>query len=139
MQGDTYGIRQQFRRGKTMEKMTYDEAVKFIIKNKSQAFNYSLRKQGEQVIGANIYILRYNDDFEKDPDEEDEFDLKFVGGLFREPWGEEDIWYPEIIPSEAKELKYYPVKKNLSSIDFNYEVQIVLEKLTGRSSKTHLD
>ena len=118
-----------------MKNMNYEEAVTYVIKNKTQAFSYLPEKKNGKVIGGEIYILEFNED----EDEPDDFSLTYIGGIFRSSSVEEDYFNSEDIPEEARSLTYQPAKCDSSSVYLGWEVQCALKLLAGYSEDEVID
>lgn len=120
-----------------METLSYKHAVQYIRKEHAAVFAFVPEKQGSQVIGGEIYILAWNQDVERDPEDAAEYYLYFLGGRFGSSSGEEETYWPEDIPDEAKQLTYRHATFRPDYLE--YEVQIVLKLLEGQPLHEVLD
>lgn len=112
--------------------MNFQEAVNYLLSNKSATYAFvPLVRHGKEV-GGTIYVLSYDESFEEDPDEYWEYNATYLHGLYRSSSVEHDIIAPDDIPEEARTLNYHPSPKNAHQF-LEYEVQIAKALLEGRS------
>ena len=109
--------------------MDFDSAVRYVTEHKGATYAFKPEERAGKVVGGEIYILVYCEEYETDPEDYYEYDIYFFGGLFHSSSGEEDTLAPEDLPDEAKQLTYHPTTFNPDCL--GYEIQIVLKVLEG--------
>lgn len=108
-----------------MTSMTYDEAVAYVRENKANVYAHTTRpvRRSEQI---DIYLIAYNQYHEGDPDEY-EYNIHYTGGLAGSSSGEEEVYGPENVPDEARQLRYTVTTAGPDALDS--DVQIALLEL----------
>lgn len=114
--------------------ITFDQALEHVLSTKGAAFAYTpmIGKDGKPY-GGTIYIMHYESDYEKEPEDLYEYYLLESSGRFYSTVGGEDSYAPEEIPAEAKQLKYYrcPVETSVA-IDASWATtEAALKVLNG--------
>lgn len=111
-----------------MALMTYDEAVAYVREKKANVYAHTTRpgsgrRSSERI---DIYVIAYNDGHEDDLDEY-EFNIHYAGGMVGSSSGEEEIYSPDEVPDEARQLRYTETSAGPDALD--YEVQTALATL----------
>jgi len=107
--------------------MNFEETVKYVMKEHSVAFAYSSRKEGEMVVGADIYVLLYQG--------AERFQINYLGGNFHDTFAHESVFHDQEIPTEAKKLIYRKTILKSDYVEFCLlsKIDVVLKFLNGYS------
>jgi len=112
-----------------MKSLSFDDAVKYILESKGAAFGFIPNSRNGKTIGGQIFVIEYCEDHASDPDEYPEYFVHYTAGLFRSSEGEEESYWPDDAPDEAKGITYQPTKCDVS--DLGLEIQLLLDKLNA--------
>lgn len=112
--------------------MTFDDAVAYVIREKSIAYSFIPLQKAKRIVGGSIYVIECNEDNETDPQEYGEFSVFYSGGLFRSSSGEEETYMPEEVPEEALSSHYLPA--DTAALDAKESIlEMFLLRLRGMS------
>lgn len=117
-----------------VETMKFDEAVAYVLEKKGEdyAYGYIPKKRNGKIVCGEIYYFSYDEGCE----EEDEPESVTLNNIYSDG---EDYTDFENAPSEAKNLKYYPVPK-LDREPLGYRSDLALKVLAGYSeTEAHED
>jgi hypothetical protein len=87
--------------------MNFSTAVDYVISNQAQAFHVVFRRAGADWVGADLYLLAF-EDVDCRPDNKDAYTLFYVGGNFGDYAGGEDAWLPDQVPDDIRTFDFHP-------------------------------
>jgi hypothetical protein len=100
--------------------LSFDQAVNHVVTEKGNAFAYVPIARLGKHRGGRMFFLHY-----REPDEPDDNDppyrLYYLASLFRASEAEDETYFPDNIPDDAKKLKYQITSTNVDDV---YEADI---------------
>lgn len=123
------------RKDNIINSMNFDDAIRYVIENKTIAFSYTPEKENEKPIGAVIWVIEYDEEIKEYMDDEnlENYRLAYADGQFYSIERGEDFYCSDNLPEEAKILTYRPANCESISEYFFYQIQIILKILAGYS------
>lgn len=95
-----------------MPQLSFQQAVERVRKEKGAAFAFlpiaderSPRKNVDSV-GANLFVLAHCASYEAQPEQNPEYYVHYVGGLYRTASLARERYRPDEVPLEAREASY---------------------------------
>jgi hypothetical protein len=109
--------------------LSFDQAVAYVLKEKGNAFAYRpIARLGKQR-GGRIFFLYYQET--EDPDDSDPpYRLYYLASLFRASDAEEETYFPDEIPEDAKQLKYQITSATVDDV-YERDIEEALEAATN--------
>lgn len=104
--------------------LSFDEAVRHVLENKSLAYTFSPFEKKGRVVGGLIYAVKYDLD-------ENEICIDYLDGYFGDFGGAEDFYSLDDIPEDAKALKYQIADLKTDRFFWGDIIEIIIKLLMG--------
>jgi hypothetical protein len=112
---------------KTTLVLNYNEALQYVKETKGQVYSFSPNKEGNKVVGGEIFYIQYCQEHDEDPEEYSMFDIDLIAGDFDDIDGEVDHYSDISVPQDAKKLIYK--KTTISESPYEYSLGVALDML----------